>query len=113
MAKPSPHFARIKADVLAITAAIPAGRLCSFKAIGDHLDVMPRHVAYILATLRDPLDSVIPWHRVVSEAGQLSKGNGRAAQEALLAEEGVSVDRHGHVTAFESHFVPVEKLLQH
>jgi alkylated DNA nucleotide flippase Atl1 len=68
MAKGSPHFARIKKDVLTIVAAIPAGRLVSYKDIGEWLDVMPRHVAYILALL-DPVDRAhLPWQRAVKES---------------------------------------------
>jgi methylated-DNA-protein-cysteine methyltransferase related protein len=65
--KGSPHFARIKREVLEIVAAIPPGRVATYKDIGDSLDVMPRHVAYILATL-DPVDRAhIPWQRVISD----------------------------------------------
>ncbi len=50
MAK-SPFFARIKADVLMTVASIPEGGVVTFRDIGAHLDVMPRHVAYILKML--------------------------------------------------------------
>ena len=44
----SPFFARIKADVVSIVAGIPQAGVVTFRDIGAHLDVMPRHVAYIV-----------------------------------------------------------------
>jgi methylated-DNA-protein-cysteine methyltransferase related protein len=92
----SAAFVRIKADVLAITRAIPAGRVTSFRAIGYHLDVVPRHVAYILATLTDAEQAQTPWHRVVSDTGALDRpkhdGSGQSQAE-LLAAEGVRLDQ--------------------
>jgi hypothetical protein len=39
--------------VLQLTASVPAGRLCIDQSMGAYLDVMPRHVAYILSRLED------------------------------------------------------------
>ena len=61
----SPFFIRIREHLLQLTASLPEGRVCSFQSIGEHLDVMPRHVAYILSTLEDAEKLVYPWHRVV------------------------------------------------
>jgi alkylated DNA nucleotide flippase Atl1 len=47
----SPFFARIKADVVSIVAGIPQAGVVTFRDIGAHLDVMPRHVAYTLKKL--------------------------------------------------------------
>lgn len=47
----SPFYARIKAQVLQLTAAVPAGRVCTFRSMGEYLDVMPRQVAYLLSQL--------------------------------------------------------------
>jgi methylated-DNA-protein-cysteine methyltransferase related protein len=69
----SPFYTRIKGDVLAIVSAIPKGKVCTFSSIGEHLDVVPRHVAYILSTL-EPLETLqYPWHRVVGNDGNLGK----------------------------------------
>jgi methylated-DNA-protein-cysteine methyltransferase related protein len=105
MAKSSPHFERIKADILAITSAIPTGSITTFKAIGVHLDVMPRHVAYILATLQEPLLSFIPWYRVVSETGKLSSGRMAVEQRKLLIKEGHRFDARHCIINFESTLV--------
>ena len=67
MAK-SPFFARIKADVLTIVASIPEGGVVTFRDIGAHLDVMPRHVAYILKMLDAEERAAFPADRVVAKA---------------------------------------------
>lgn len=93
MAK-SAAFARIKAGVFAITKAIPAGKVTSFKAIGAHLDVMPRHVAYILATLTNEEKVEIPWQRVVGDRGKLERVYSNpdgVTQAELLTAEGISL----------------------
>ncbi len=105
----SPHFARIKADVLAIVAAIPAGRVTTFKAIGDHLDVMPRHVAYILATLSEPDVDIIPWHRVIPDNGTLG-GAKQAHRRGRLEEEGCSFSTTHEMADFQRQFITVSDL---
>lgn len=106
----SPAFARIRRDVLRIVAAIPAGRVSSFRAIGAHLDVMPRHVAYILAQLSDDEQQLIPWHRVVSDGGAIARvkrdARGRA-QADLLTAEGVALDGSGAVADFGERFFAI------
>lgn len=99
MAK-SAAFARIKADVLRIVAAIPPGRVATFRDVGAHLDVMPRHVAYILATLEHEEQAAMPWHRAI--AGDLGLGRPKAngfgiSQSTLLAEEGTGFDGTGRL----------------
>ncbi len=90
----SPAFARIQAQVLQTVASIPPGRLCTYQAIGEHLDVMPRHVAYILSQLDDSSKMVYPWHRVVAADGRLGtpkQGPDGRSQASLLQEEGIGV----------------------
>lgn len=113
----SPNFNRIKGQVLEVTRAIPAGRVVSFAAIGDYLEVMARHVAYILATLDEEEREEVPWHRVVGEGGSVPerRGSPGPTQTELLALEGVSVvkrmvvewDRHRFAITLESTGVPV------
>lgn len=100
MTKPSPFFARIKRDVLAIVATVPAGKLVTFKDIGAHLDVAPRHVAYILSQL-DPLEATtVAWFRAVPDDGTLATPkaapDGRTQAE-LLAAEGHQVTADGRI----------------
>jgi methylated-DNA-protein-cysteine methyltransferase related protein len=93
MAK-SAAFARIKAQVLDIVATIPISRLSTYQSIGEHLAVMPRHVAYILSQLPPTEKMIYPWHRVVSGDGSLGVAKldplGRC-QADLLREEGIVI----------------------
>lgn len=89
----SDAFARIKADILAIIRSVPEGSVVTFSAIGAHLDVMPRHAAYILATLAGGEDEAFPWHRAVGADGALLSGPRGARQAVLLAAEGHAITR--------------------
>lgn len=89
MAK-SAAFARIKGEVLAIAAAIPRGRITTYKAIGETLEVMPRHVAYILTTLKAEEADGIPWHRVTGDGGKITAPKLFEEQKRLLGMEGIS-----------------------
>ena len=109
----SPAFIRIKADVLKIVAAIPKGRLCTFRAIAEHLDVMPRHVAYILTMLSDEEKSTLPWYRVVADDGGLGaakfSADGRH-QSALLVDEGIAASTQTITAGFERALIDVGSL---
>ncbi|WP_198376114.1 MGMT family protein [Neoroseomonas rubea] len=99
----SPFFARIKRDVLRIVAAVPEGHVVTFADIGAHLDVAPRHVAYILATLTEIEAATLPWHRAVTADGTLGaakSGPDGVTQHALLAAEGTAFDAEGRITDF-------------
>lgn len=102
----SEAFIRIKADVLALTAAIPRRRLTTYAAIGQCVDVMARHVAYILSQLSDEERDRVPWHRVVGEKGKVSTTSaGRANEQATrLLAEGVEIDSRDVVVDFERLF---------
>jgi methylated-DNA-protein-cysteine methyltransferase related protein len=105
----SPFYARIKTDVLAIVASIPKGKVSTYSSIGEHLDVVPRHVAYILATL-EPLEKVMfPWHRVVGNDGDLGKlksSETGESQAELLNFEGVLVMANSIEAVFDKCFIP-------
>lgn len=108
-----PFYARIRGDVLAITASIPAGRIATFADIGGHLDVMPRHVAYILAMLSDIEKATLPWHRVVSADGRPGvprAGADGTRQRALLEAEGTTFDAKGRITDAATRAVAVDSL---
>ncbi|HZF74813.1 MAG TPA: MGMT family protein [Acetobacteraceae bacterium] len=109
----SPFFARIKGDVLRIVSAVPPGRVVTFADVGAHLDVMPRHVAYILAQLRPEEQTRTPWHRAVSADGTLATPKENAfgiSQAELLREEGVTRDAAGRIARFEEVRVEVAGL---
>ncbi len=98
--KGSPAFARIKREVIELTLKIPPGRVASYADMGRVLAVMPRHVAYILATLSPEEEALIPWYRTVSATGRLLNpaNRQRAVRQAeLLRAEGVPVSPAGAV----------------
>jgi methylated-DNA-protein-cysteine methyltransferase related protein len=70
----SAAFIQIKAGVIEITANIPVSLVTTYLAIGEHLNVMPCHVAYILTTLSLEEKLELPWYRVVAEKGAISLG---------------------------------------
>jgi methylated-DNA-protein-cysteine methyltransferase related protein len=109
----SPFFVRIKGDVLRIMATVPEGRVVTFADIGAHLDVAPRHVAYILATLTEIEAATLPWHRAVTAEGTLGapkSGPDGATQRALLAAEGAAFDPEGRITDFVARGADVAEL---
>jgi methylated-DNA-protein-cysteine methyltransferase related protein len=108
MAK-SAAFARIKKEVLSIVEAIPSGKVSTYKAIGESLDVMPRHVAYILTTLGEDESEQIPWHRVVSEGGKITAPKLLDEQILRLSVENL-ICKNGKITDFENSFVSPNNL---
>ncbi len=103
----SAFFTRIKRDCLAIASVIPAGKVSTFSILGKHLDVPPRHVAYVLATLTDAELTTAPWWRLVGDGGKLGKvrlGEHGISQAEFLENEGVRVERL-QVLGFELHCV--------
>jgi methylated-DNA-protein-cysteine methyltransferase related protein len=93
----SAAFVRIKADVLAIAARIPPGRVATHKQIGEHLQVMPRHVAYVLATLDELGREAVPWWRVVADGGAIGRHLRRDEQMRRLRDDGVVLSPVGIV----------------
>ncbi|MGL4635438.1 MAG: MGMT family protein [Beijerinckiaceae bacterium] len=96
----SPFFARIKADVLKVMASVPRGHLVTFLDVGQHLDIMPRHVAYILAQLEGEEQAATPWFRAVAENGVLSRPKSNdfgISQRTLLEEEGHLIAPDGRI----------------
>ncbi|MCU0248146.1 MAG: MGMT family protein [Bryobacter sp.] len=73
---------------------VPAGRVAVCAEIAECLEVMPRHVAYILSTLPEHEEALVPWYRAVNAAGRLlnpRKAERAHRQAALLRAEGVRV----------------------
>lgn len=103
----SAAFARIRQQVLQLTACVPFGRVTTFAAIGVHLEVLPRHVAYILATLPPAERELLPWYRVLPEQGILASG--KDEQHALLIAEGHTFDAQRKITHFERKFFAVDE----
>jgi methylated-DNA-protein-cysteine methyltransferase-like protein len=95
-------FEKIRSDVLGAAASVPPGRVTTYALIGDHLEVMARHVSYILATLTDEEQERIPWHRVTGVGGKISTTNAsrHRVQVQRLKAEGHAI-RAGAVARFE------------
>jgi methylated-DNA-protein-cysteine methyltransferase-like protein len=109
----SPFYARIRQQVLQLTAAVPAGKVCTFQSMGEHLDVMPRHVAYILSQLDHSEKLRYPWHRVVSGDGSLGSPKTHpdgTSQAELLRAEGILVSGKRIAIGFADVFVPAALL---
>ncbi|MBD2718732.1 MGMT family protein [Synechococcus sp. FACHB-909] len=112
MAK-SEAFARIKDQVLRIVATIPESKITTYQSIGEHLAVMPRHVAYILSQLDDSTKLDVPWFRVVSADGSLGvpkRDPNGDTQAQLLQREGIGVVGHAVATPLEAVFLPAAAL---
>ncbi|MBV9123248.1 MAG: MGMT family protein [Planctomycetes bacterium] len=82
---------RFKAQVLAVVAAIPEGRVTTYGAIAQYLRSTARQVARILATLTAEESERLPWFRVVAANGVVSSTKrgavGRKQIERLRAED--------------------------
>lgn len=90
-----------------MTNAIPPGRVSTYRSLGEHIDVMPRHVAYLLSTLDDIEREIVPWRRVVSDKGIVSAPNAAkaTAQTERLKTEGVLVNDEKAVVDFDTAFI--------
>jgi methylated-DNA-protein-cysteine methyltransferase related protein len=109
----SAAFIRIKADVLRIVASIPEGHVSSYLSIGEYLDVMPRHVAYILAQLNTEEQEKYPWFRVVSNGGGLGvlkHASGGLSQADLLSNEGLDVTENSVAATYQHVFMAASSL---
>jgi methylated-DNA-protein-cysteine methyltransferase related protein len=108
----SAAFARIKNQVLIMTSHIPAGQVSTYRSLAEHIDVMPRHVAYILTMLSQEEKDRMPWHRVVSESGVISAPKTSKALEQIekLVAEGMQIDRAQKIIDFDRVFIAAADL---
>jgi methylated-DNA-protein-cysteine methyltransferase related protein len=77
---------------------IPEGKVASYGQIAALVACNPRQVGYAMAAL--PINSPIPWQRVINSKGAISmrsRGDGRISQRMLLEEEGVEFRANGTV----------------
>jgi methylated-DNA-protein-cysteine methyltransferase-like protein len=110
----SPAFIQIKEGVLDIASKIPVGQITTYGAIGEHLNVMARHVAYILATLTFAEREELPWYRVVGDRGTISsrKLNARhQLQIENLQAEGIIFTSKNSVEKFDELFCSPAQLV--
>lgn len=87
--------------VLAVVAAVPAGRVATYGQVADLAGApgSARRVGRVLYGLRDREAEVLPWQRVVNARGGISTykiGSGEL-QRALLEAEGVTFTADGRI----------------
>ncbi len=81
--------------------------------MGEYLDVMPRHVAFILSRLKENEKFIYPWHRVVggdTSLGAPKKNPDGKSQAELLRDEGILVSNNKVASSFEQVFISAEHL---
>ena len=103
----SKAFTRIRAEVLRLVALIPAGKFTTYGSIAIHMNVMARHVAFVLARLTEEEAAALPWHRVVSADARLSPNMDAALsrqQRRLLKAEGLRIHKAGYIQDADTHF---------
>ena len=103
----SPAFARIRAEVIRLVALIPEGKFTTYGSIALHMNVMARHVAFVMSRLTDEESQALPWHRVVSADARLSPkmdAELRELQKSRLESEGMSIDPKGFIEDADAHF---------
>lgn len=103
----SPAFARIRAEVIRLVALIPEGKFTTYGSIAVHMNVMARHVAFVMSRLTDEESQALPWHRVVSADARLSPkmdAELRELHKSRLESEGMSIDPRGFIEDADAHF---------
>jgi len=108
MAKPkSAAYARIRAEVIRLVGLIPQGEFTTYGSIAVHMNVMARHVAFVMSRLTGEESASLPWHRVVSSDARLSPKMPAALarrQRLRLEAEGMRVDVRGFIADSDAHF---------
>src|SRR6186713_582295 len=73
MPKPkSKAYLRIRAEVIRLVGLIPEGKFTTYGSIAIHMNVMARHVAFVMSSLSGEESATLPWHRVVSADARIS-----------------------------------------
>ena len=108
MPKPkSVAFARIRAEVIRLVALIPEGKFTTYGSIAVHMNVVARHVAFVMSRLTEEEAARLPWHRVVGAEARVSQKMKAAlakVQRARLKAEGLKIDARGFIQDCDAHF---------
>ena len=108
MPKPkSKAFARIRAEVIRLVGLIPPGKFTTYGSIAVHMNVMARHVAFVMSSLTEQEAAELPWHRVVGTDARLSAKMDAAlskVQRRRLRSEGMKINAAGYVQDEDAHF---------
>ncbi len=80
--------------------AIPRGRVATYGQVAE-MAGLPRRWRLVGRALKGlPVDSAIPWHRVVNAQGRISErgsGDSTTEQRLLLEDENVEFDARGRI----------------
>lgn len=108
MPKPkSQAFARIRAEVIRLVGLIPSGKFTTYGSIAIHMNVMARHVAFVMSRLTEEEAAALPWHRVVSAEARISPTMRPATanlQRRRLRSEGMKINAEGYIQNPDDHF---------
>ena len=108
MPKPkSKAFARIRTEVIRLVGLIPTGKFTTYGSIAIHMNVMARHVAFVMSSLTERESAELPWHRVVSADARLSPNMDAAlskVQRRRLKGEGLKINAAGYIQNPDAHF---------
>ena len=86
--------------IYAVVERIPRGRVATYGQVAQlaNLSGHARQVGYVLNAL--PMDSHIPWHRVINAKGEISSRHDPACkhrQRHLLEKEGIVFDGQARI----------------
>ncbi len=85
------------AQILAVVASIPPGRVATYGQVATRAG-LPGRARQVGFALRALGDGVVPWHRVVNARGRVSLvGEVAERQRRRLAREGVRFDDGGRI----------------
>lgn len=87
----------LRGRLLALLAAIPAGRVTTPEALAAQLDAAPAWVRTAIGRLSEDELQMVPWHRMVALGGAIGRGPWRETQFARLVREGITVSPAGVV----------------
>ena len=108
MPKPkSKAFARIRAEVIRLVGLIPPGKFTTYGSIAVHMNVMARHVAFVMSRLTEEESKTLPWHRVVGAEARISPNmppSSSKLQRKRLRSEGMKINTAGYIQEDEAHF---------
>ncbi len=108
MPKPkSKAFANIREEVIRLVGLIPEGKFTTYGSIAVHMNVVARHVAFVMSRLTEEESAALPWHRLVSSDARISPTMPRKTarlQRTRLEAEGMKVNRQGFIQDSDAHY---------
>lgn len=99
-------YVRIKRDILALAARVPAGYVVTHKQIAQHLKVSPQHIANVVTSLDDADRANVSWWRIVADGGAIGRHANRDEQFQRLTAEGNVLSPVGIVQDLAARRVP-------